>query len=134
MKEYAVMAKGVAWTTFVLGLVHIVFGIVKFQGPLGEAVSAGFIDQFSRHDARRAAFWFLVCGPFLMLMGHIAIRAVAAGDRAVLKIMGVYALMASVVCIAAFPASPLWSLLVLSLLLIAAGGGGGSVRPPAPGL
>jgi hypothetical protein len=54
-------------------------------------------------------------------MGHIAIRAVAAGDHAVLKIMGIYALVASVVCIAAFPVSPLWSLLVLSLLLIAAG-------------
>lgn len=115
------MAKGIAWTTFVLGLVHILFGIVKFKVPLAEAVSAGFIDQFHAHDARRAAFWFLMCGPFLMLMGHIAIRAVAAGDSAVLKIMGLYALAASVVGIAAFPMSPLWSLLVLSLLLIAAG-------------
>ncbi len=115
------MAKGIAWTTFVLGIVHIVFGIVRFKVPLMDAVSAGFIDQFKGHDARRAAFWFLVCGPFLMLMGHIAIRAVAAHDFAVLKIMGIYALAASVVCIAAFPVSPLWSLLVLALLLITAG-------------
>ncbi len=115
------MARGIAWTTFVLGIVHIVFGILKFKLPLAEAVSAGFFDQFREHDARRAAFWFLMCGPFLMLMGHIAIRAVASGDPAVLKIIGLYALAASVVGIAAFPMSPLWSLLVLSLLLIAAG-------------
>lgn len=114
------IAKGIAWTTLVLGLVHIVFGIVKFKVPLAEAVSAGFFDQFREHDARRAAFWFLMCGPFLVLMGHIAIRAVASGDPAVLKIMGIYALAASVVGIAAFPMSPLWSLLVLSLLMIAA--------------
>ena len=56
-----------------------------------------------------------------MLMGHIAIRAVVSGDLAVLKIMGVYALAASLVGIAAFPMSHLWSLLVLSLLLIAVG-------------
>ncbi len=115
------MAKGIAWTTFILGIVHIVFGILEFKLPLAEAVSAGFFNQFEGHDARRAAFWFLVCGPFLMLVGHIAIRAVAAGDVALLKIIGTYAFWASLVCIAAFPASPLWSLLVLSLLLIAAG-------------
>ncbi len=117
------MAKGIAWTTFALGIVHIVFGILKFKEPLAQAVYAGFFDQFRGHDARRAAFWFLMCGPLLMLVGHMAIRAVAAGDPAVLKVMGVYALIASVVGIAAFPASPLWSLLLLSLLLIAAGDG-----------
>ena len=115
------LAKGIAWTTLVLGVVHIVFGIIKFKVPLAEAVSAGFIDQFIGDAARREAFWFLSCGPFLMLMGHIAIRAVSAGDRAVLKVMGLYVLGASLVSVAAFPTSPLWSLLVLSLLLFAAG-------------
>ena len=67
------MAKGIAWTTLVLGLVYI------------------------------------------------AIRAVATGDPAVLKIMGMDAPAASAVGIAAFPMSPLWSLLALSLLMIAAG-------------
>jgi hypothetical protein len=117
------MAKGIAWTTFVLGLVHIVFGIVKFKLPLAEAVSAGFFDQFREHDARRAAFWFLMCCPLLMLMGHIAIRGVAAGDLSLLTLIGTYAFFASLVGIAAFPMSPLWSLLLLSLLLIAAGRG-----------
>lgn len=40
-----------------------------------------------------------------------------------LQIVGVYALVAAIVGIAAFPASPLWSLLALSLLLIGAGRG-----------
>lgn len=117
------MARGIAWATLVLGVVHIVFGILRFQQPLAEAVAAGFIDQFRAHEPRRTAFWFLMCGPLLMLVGHLAIRAVAMGDLASLRIAGLYALAASLVGIAAFPVSPLWSLLVLSLLLIAAGSG-----------
>lgn len=117
------MARGIAWATLVLGLVHLVFGMVRFKLPLGEAVAAGFIDQFRGHELRRTAFWFLMCGPLLMLMGHLAIRAVAMGDPALLRITGTYALVASVVGIAAFPMSPLWLLFGLSLLLIAAGCG-----------
>jgi hypothetical protein len=72
------MAKGIAWTTFVLGLVHIVFGIVKFQLPLAEAVSAGFIDQFRAHDARSAAFWFLVSPLWSLLV--LSLFLIAAGN------------------------------------------------------
>lgn len=117
------MARGIAWATFVLGLVHIIFGLIRFQQPLTEALAAGFIDQFRAHELRRTAFWFLMCGPLLMLVGHVAIRSVAVGDPSLLRIIGIYALAASVVGIAAFPVSPLWSLLALSLLLIAAGSG-----------
>ena len=115
------MANGVAWSLFVLGIAHIVFGIVKFKVPLAEAVRAGFIGQFKEPEARRTAFWFVLCGPLIMLAGHLAIRAVAAGDLSLLKIIGMYALIASVIGIAAFPVSPLWVLFLLSLLLIAAG-------------
>ena len=122
-KERQTMAKGIAWAVFILGLAHVVFGILRFQAPLADAVAAGFIDQFKEHEVRRTAFWFLMCGPLLMLIGHLAIRAVAAGDRPVLKVIGVYALISSAIGIAAFPASPLWVLFFLSVLLIAAGYG-----------
>jgi uncharacterized protein DUF6463 len=114
------MSKVVAWAVFAVGVAHIVFGLVRFKAPLAEALAAGFIDQFRHSEARQAAFWFLMCGPLLMLVGHMAVRAVAAGDQAVLRIIGSYALAAAVVGIAAFPKSPLWSLLVLAIALIAA--------------
>lgn len=117
------MAKGIAWALFFTGVAHIVFGLIRFKLPLTDAVSAGFIGQFKEPELRRTAFWFMMCGPLLMLAGHLAIRAVAAGDVAMLQILGVYALAAAVVGIAAFPVSPLWSLLLLSLLLIGAGRG-----------
>ncbi|MBI1889460.1 MAG: hypothetical protein HYS18_02310 [Burkholderiales bacterium] len=115
------MAKIIAWAMFILGIGHIVFGIVRFHGPLADAVSAGFIGQFIEPEVRRTAFWFLLCGPLIMLMGHLAIRAVAADDRAMLKIGGAYGFITSAIGVAAFPVSPLWAPLVLSLLLLAVG-------------
>ncbi len=117
------MSKGIAWAVFVLGLTHIVFGIVRFKASLAEALSAGFVGQFEEPEVRRTAFWFIMCGPLLMLVGHIAVRAVAAGDHSLLKIIGTYALISSVIGVTAFPRSPLWALLLLSLFLIAAGYG-----------
>lgn len=114
------MTKAAAWTVFLLGLAHLAFGLIRFKVPLAEALAGGFIDQFRQSEARRAAFWFLMCGVMLMLVGQLALRAVAAGDPGALKTIGYYALAASVVGIAAFPASPLWSLLVLGLVLLAA--------------
>ncbi|OYV02307.1 MAG: hypothetical protein CFE45_00935 [Burkholderiales bacterium PBB5] len=104
---------------FILGLAHIAFGLIRFKAPLAEALADGFINQFRHSEARRAAFWFLMCGVLLILVGHLGLRAVAAGDPGALKTIAFYALGASAVGIAAFPASPLWSLLVRGLALLA---------------
>ena len=114
------MSRVLAWSLFLLGLAHLVFGLLRFKEPLLEALSAGFIDQFKHSDARRAAFWFLMCGPMLMLLGHLSVRAVDAGDTSILKTIGAYGAVCAMVGIAAFPTSPLWTLLVLSALMVIA--------------
>ncbi len=117
------MSNVVAWAMFALGITHIVFGIFRFKVPLAEAVSAGFVGQFKVPELRRTAFWFLMCGPLLMLAGHIAVHAVAVGDLALLRVVGTYALITAVIGVTAFPKSPFLALLVISPLLIAAGYG-----------
>lgn len=117
------MTIGIAWALFILGLAHIAFGLVRFRTPLREAVAAGFIGQFAQTETRRTAFWFIMCGPLLMLAGHLAIGAVARGELAQLTIIGGYGMVTSVVGIAAFPKSPMWGLLLVSVLLLGAGAG-----------
>ena len=117
------MTNAIAWLLFFLGLVHIGFGLVKFKEPLSEAIAAGFIGKFKETEIRRTAFWFVIFGPLLMLAGHAAIHAVSIGDLEFLKIIGAYALLISVVGVAAFPKSPFLVTLVASTLLIAAGYG-----------
>ncbi len=117
------MAKTVAWAVFALGLAHIIFGILRFREPLAEAALAGFSGQFMLPEIRRTAFWFLMCGPLFMLAGHLAIHAVAQGDLRTLKLIGVYMLVSSIIGVAAFPVSPLWVPMLLSIPLVAAGYG-----------
>ena len=106
-----------------MGVIHIVFGLFRFKGPLAAAVAAGFVGKFQAHEHRRTAFWFMIAGPLLMLAGHLAIRAVAAGDLEVLKIIGFYMFVMSVIGVAAIPKSPILVSLILSVFLIAAGFG-----------
>ena len=117
------MAQALAWAIFALGIGHMVFGLVRYRRPLLDAVAAGFIGRFDGSDARRAAFWFLMCGLLLMLAGQVAIRSVAAGDLALLRIVGGYALISGALGVAAFPRSPFWLLLVLAPLLLGTANG-----------
>jgi hypothetical protein len=112
-----------AWALFILGIAHIVFGIVKFKAPLVDALSAGFIGQFNHPEVRRTAFWFTIFGVLVALAGHIAIYAVATGDLALLKIVGGYASVMSLVGVAALPKSPFWASLLISLFVLATGYG-----------
>ena len=112
------MTNLVAWSLFVLGFLHILFGLVRYRSPLAEAARAGFIGQFNQPEIWRTAFWFIMCGPFLMLTGYIAVHAVTIADLALLQIIGVSIFVSSLVGVLAFPKSPLWVALVLALLLI----------------
>jgi hypothetical protein len=114
------MSNTIAVLLFVLGVAHIIYGVVKFRAPLSEVVAAGFFGQFKVSEIRRTAFWFVIFGPLLMLAGHIAIRAVAVGDLGLLKVIGGYALFVSIAGVSAFPKSPFVASLIVSTLLIAA--------------
>lgn len=117
------MANAASWFMFLLGIAHIVFGLVRFGGPVADALNAGLIGQFAEPEVRRTAFWFLIFGPLLMLAGQVGIHAVAKGDLALLKMVGIYAFATAVIGVAAFPRSPFWAPLVVAPALIAAGYG-----------
>ena len=112
-----------AWALVALGLAHISFGVIKFQAPLLQAVSSGFVGMFSTPEISRTAFWFVLFGLPLVLAGHVAVRAARIGDLVLLKIIGGYVFVASLLGVAAFPASPFWASLVVSALLVASGFG-----------
>lgn len=117
------MANAASWFIFILGIGHIVFGLVRFNGPVVDAVTVGFIGQFAEPEVRRTAFWFLIVGPLLMLAGQVGLHAVAKGDLALLKILGIYVFATAVLGVAAFPQSPFWAPLVVAPVLIAVGYG-----------
>ena len=117
------MAHAASWFMFLLGIAHILFGLVRYKGPVRDAVAAGFVGKFAVPEVRRTAFWFLIFGPLLMLAGQVGIHAVAHGDLALLRLLGIYALATAVLGAAAFPKSPFWIPLVVAPVLVAVGYG-----------
>ena len=109
----------IAWLLFLLGVGHIGYGLIICKTPLSDALADGFFGKFKQTDARLAAFWFMIFGPLLMLAGHSAIHAVAISDLALIKLIGAYGLVISLIGIAAFPKSPFLVSGVLALLLLA---------------
>jgi hypothetical protein len=112
-----------AWILVVLGLGHTAVGVILFKKPLAEALSAGFVGQFEHYPDRRAAFWFMIFGPLLIMGGHLAIHAVNTADAGLLKIIGFYLLAVAAAGSLALPHSPFWVGLVASLVFIGAGYG-----------
>jgi len=112
-----------AWILVVLGVGHTTVGVVRFKEPLAQAVRAGFVGQFVGHPDRRAAFWFMIFGPLLVMGGHLAIHAVNTADARLLRIIGFYLLAIAAVGSLALPQSAFWTGLVSSAVLICAGYG-----------
>jgi hypothetical protein len=112
-----------AWILVALGVGHTVVGLVRFKKPLAEAIRAGFVGQFVGYPDRRTAFWFMIFGPLLVMVGHMAIHAANAADRELLKIIGFYLLAISALGSLAHPTSPFWAGLVSALIFIGAGYG-----------
>lgn len=112
-----------AWMLIALGIGHVCFGMARFRAPIREAVAEGFVGRFMRNDARRLAFWFILVGPLLVLLGQIALRASEAGDLGMIRLIGLYLGGAAALGVLAFPRSPLWALWPPAAALLAAGFG-----------
>ena len=112
-----------AWMLFVLGIVHCIFGFVRFRQPIREALQDGFFDKFKGFDSRRLALWFTIFGPLVAMAGQVAVHAVHIGDLELLKTVGLYVLGVSVLGVLAVPKSPFWLGLLLSPVLVAGGYG-----------
>ena len=112
-----------AWSLLILGIAHLLYALVEFKEPLLGAFRAGFVGKFAAPESCRTAFWFAMFAIPLTAAGHSAIHAATAGDLALLRIIGYYVTIASIIGIAAFPKSPFPASLAVAAMLLAAGYG-----------
>jgi hypothetical protein len=109
------------WALVVLGVLHVVMGLVRFRESFAAVWREGVVGKFKKDDARRVAFWFTIAGPLLIAVGHLGVRAVYAADFEVVRIIGIYLFVTSMLGVISFPKSPFWATLVLSLVLLTGG-------------
>ena len=120
---HAPLSTVLPWALLILGVGHILYGLVKFRVPLVSAVTSGFIGKFSVPEERRTVFWFVMFGPLLVLAGQVAIHAASVGDIYLIRVIGAYLLGVCIIGVLALPKSPFLLGLAISLLLLALGYG-----------
>ena len=118
-----------AQSLIALGVLHVVFGLIRFRAPVREAIAEGFIGRFMKNDTSRLAFWFILVGPLLSLIGQLSLRAIELGDMSSIRTIGLYLFGAAAIGVIAFPKSPLWALVPPSAIFMAAGFGWISAAP-----
>ncbi|MEQ1505043.1 MAG: DUF6463 family protein [Myxococcota bacterium] len=92
-----------------IGLTHNVLGLVVFRRPIRSAVSAGFVGQAAASKDQALAFWFLMFGWVLVLLGG-ALRALEPAPIPLALTLAMAAMVA--VGAAALPKSGFWLALV----------------------
>ncbi|MEO6216431.1 MAG: DUF6463 family protein [Sphingomonas sp.] len=117
------MAYYAAWTLIILGILHVIFGVIRFKLTLRAAFAEGFFGKFAADDSRRLAFWFIMTGPLLSLIGQLALRAAQMPDVRAMQFISWYILGVGGLGVATFPKSPLWSILPVGFAFLAVGYG-----------
>jgi hypothetical protein len=119
----ASMVTVAAWIILSLGIIHCLLGLAWFKKPIGEAINEGFFGKFQGIEPRRLAFWFTIFGPLLIMSGHIALYAASESNLSLLRLIGFYLVLVSLLGVMALPKSPFWATLILAPVLIAGGFG-----------
>ena len=114
----AVAPRWIGRTLIAVGAWHTAFGVWWFAAPLAEAVRAGGWNAVGWSPGRRPlAFWFLVVGAVVLLLG-VLVNDVELQRRPIRRSVGWALVALAVVGGAAVPISGFWVLLAPGLGLL----------------
>ena len=97
-----------------IGVLHSADGVTATRGTLGAMVADGFWDTVGADPVRQSAFWFLVAGVALLLVGALADALEREGHPLPTSFTGGLLLLA-VTGIVVMPTSGFWLVLVVAL-------------------
>lgn len=101
-----------------LGIGHTVVGVVKYRPALVAIFRDGYFNAATGHAERLVAFWFLMFGAMLMLLGQITLYAARSQDMELLRVLGWYVAVVGIIGATALPRSPFWVAIVLAPLML----------------
>lgn len=101
-----------------LGFGHAVVGIVKYRSAIVAWIRDGFFNAASGHADRLLAFWFLMFGAMLLLLGQVTLYAAQTHDMYLLRVLGWHVIGIGIVGATALPRSPFWVAVVLAPLML----------------
>ena len=113
-----------------VGLLHLVVGGLVYAQPLADIGGDGFFNAVDGHVDRDAAFWFMLSGVLLVILGQLTSWA-QRRTGTLPRPLGWSLLAVSAVGALLMPFSGIWLLLPPAVLALAAARAGGST-PGAP--
>jgi hypothetical protein len=120
------MIRTVARCLVAIGIVHSLFGLVLYRAPLSAIAGEGFVATvLPPHVDREAAFWFVLFGPILVMLGQVVGRAARRDDAGIVRLIGAWLLAGGMVGVIVMPVSGFWLLIAVGLATIRA-----AFRPP----
>lgn len=102
----------------VVAILHTVFGGVTFFQPLQKIFSEGIFNTVLGHQDRKVAFWFLMLGFILLILGYIIDYLESHALRHTFKLTGFGILVISTVGIILIPTSGFWLLFPAAIRLL----------------
>ena len=101
------------------GILHTLVGMAMGKDELWGIVKDGFFNAAKDDDfATGCAFWFLVCGIFLIILGHVVHYYIKKEQQPAPKLLGYWLLGLGIIGCAIMPASGFWLFLPQALIII----------------
>ena len=101
-----------------LGIGHTIVGLVKYRTAIVAWLRDGYFNAATGHIDRLLAFWFLMFGSMLLLVGQITLHAAKTNDLYLLRLLGWYVVCIGIVGATALPRSPFWVAIAIALLML----------------
>ena len=90
------------------GMLHSVIGIALGKDFLWAILKDGLWNTVDKDIYRELAFWFLICGVFIIILGHVLHYYIKNEQKPAPLFVGYYLLGLSVIGCIAMPVSGFW--------------------------
>ena len=101
------------------GVLHSLVGIIMTKDELWGIIKDGLFNAAADTDlARGVAFWFLICGIFIIMLGHLLHYYIKKEQQPAPKLLGYWLLGLSAIGCVIMPASGFWLFIPQALIIL----------------
>jgi hypothetical protein len=100
------------------GVLHTIVALLMMKDEFIGMIQDGLIDSVGENNARQSAFWFLLCGIFLLFFGHLLHHYIEREQQPAPLFLGYYLLALSIPGCLIVPLSGFWLFIPQALIII----------------
>ena len=100
------------------GILHTIAAIALGKEAFSEIIRDGIINVISQDYTRAFAFWFLICGIFVILLGQVLHHYIKKEQKPAPLFLGYSMLVLTIFGCLAVPVSGFWLFLPQALIII----------------